>query len=130
MKEVFDYRDDVLSADDLSLSEVVKDVQTPFYVYAPRELVRRYGEMRAAFASVPHMHCVALKANSQPALLRPLVAEGAGAEVVSGAELRLALELGFTPDRIVFSGVGKTERELEKGLAADIRMFLGRTLSA
>ncbi len=127
MKEVFDYRDNVLSVDGLSLSELVKDVQTPFYVYAPRELVRRYGEMRAAFASAPHMHCVALKANSQPALLRPLVAEGAGAEVVSGAELRLALELGFTPDRIVFSGVGKTERELEKGLSADIRMFLAES---
>ena len=127
MKEVFDYRDDVLFVDDLALSDVVKNVQTPFYVYASRELVRRYGEMRTAFASVSHMHCVALKANSQPALLRPLVSEGAGAEVVSGAELRLALEVGFSPDRIVFSGVGKTERELEKGLAADIRMFLAES---
>ena len=67
---------------------------------------------------------MALKANSQPALLRPLIAEGAGAEVVSGAELALALALGFPPSRIVFSGVGKTERELRAGLEADIRMFL------
>jgi len=65
-----------------------------------------------------------MKANSQPALLRPLAAEGAGAEVVSGAELALALELGFPPSRIVFSGVGKTESELVSGLRADIRMFL------
>jgi diaminopimelate decarboxylase len=124
LKGVFDYRGDALFADGLSLRDAVEAVPTPFYLYVPDELVRRYQELCAAFASVPHTHCVALKANSQPALLRPLFAEGAGAEVVSGAELRLALELGVAPDRIVFSGVGKTERELERGLLADIRMFL------
>lgn len=122
--DVFRYQGDELTAEGVRLSSIAESVPTPFYVYAPRASVERYRELESAFSGVPHLHCVALKANSQPALLRPLVAEGAGAEVVSGAELALALALGIPSSRIVFSGVGKTERELRAGLAADIRLFL------
>ncbi len=122
--DVFRYERDELSAEGVALSSIAESVTTPFYVYAPRRSVERFHALESAFAGVAHLHCIALKANSQPALLRPLVAEGAGTEVVSGAELALALALGVPPARIVFSGVGKTERELQAGLAADILLFL------
>lgn len=122
--DVFHFENHRLTVDAVRLSDVTDTVPTPFYIYALAPLIERYRALDRAFASTPHLHCVAMKANSQPALLRPLAAEGAGAEVVSGAELALALELGFAPSRIVFSGVGKTERELVSGLRADVRMFL------
>jgi diaminopimelate decarboxylase len=122
--EVFYYQGDELSADAVALSRVARSVPTPFYLYARDSLVERYRDLERAFSDAPHLHCVALKANSQAALLRPLFAAGAGAEVVSGAELALALALGVPPSRTVFSGVGKTERELAAGLAAGVEMFL------
>jgi diaminopimelate decarboxylase len=122
--EVFHYDGDELVADTVPISRVARSVPAPFYVYARENLVERYRELERAFSGARHLHCVALKANSQPALLRALFAEGAGAEVVSGAELGLAIALEVPPSRIVFSGVGKTERELEAGLAAGVEMFL------
>lgn len=116
--------DDELFVGGLALEGVARSVGTPFYVYAKDALLDRYRELDAAFTGQAHFHCVALKANSQPVLLRPLADRGAGAEVVSGAELALALELGFPPGKIVFSGVGKTEPELEAGLEAEVLMFL------
>ncbi len=124
MDDVFYFGEDGLKVDEVSISRLAESVPTPFYVYGVSALVERFRALERAFEAFAHLHCVALKANSQPALLRPLIAEGAGAEVVSGAELALALALGFPPSRIVFSGVGKTERELRAGLEADIRMFL------
>ncbi|HXV59367.1 MAG TPA: diaminopimelate decarboxylase [Vicinamibacteria bacterium] len=124
MNDVFEYRDDVLVADGIPLSEIAASHPTPFYVYVPRALVSRYRKLDAAFSGSSHFHAVALKANTQPALLRHLVNEGAGAEVVSGAELALALALGFAPSKIVFSGVGKTERELRSGVIANVAMLL------
>ncbi len=122
--EVFYYENDQLSAGGVPLAEIARAVPTPFYVYHPSAGLARFRELAAAFGGVAHLHCVALKANSQPALLRPLFAEGAGAEVVSGAELALALALGLPGSRIVFSGVGKTDRELASGIAADVLLFL------
>ena len=91
--EVFNYDGDELSAESVAISRVARSVPTPFYVYARDTLVERYRQLERAFSGTPHLHCVALKANSQPALLRPLFAQGAGAEVVSGAELGLGLRL-------------------------------------
>jgi diaminopimelate decarboxylase len=125
--DVFRYQNDVLAADGVPLESIAASVPTPFYVYAPRESVERFRDLERAFSGVSHLHCVALKANSQPALIRPLVAEGAGAEVVSGAELALALALGVPSSRIVFSGVGKTERELRAGVQADVLLFLAES---
>jgi diaminopimelate decarboxylase len=122
--DVFQYDGAELTAGGLSLARLARSVPTPFYVYSPSAAVERYRELERAFSGARHLHCVALKANSQPALLRPLFEAGAGAEVVSGAELALALALGVPPSKIVFSGVGKTERELRSGLAAGVLMFL------
>ncbi len=122
--DVFRYQNDQLSAAGVPLAEIAGSVGTPFYVYDSRALLERFRGLSGAFEGVPHLHCVALKANSQPALLRPLFAAGAGAEVVSGAELALALALGVPSSRIVFSGVGKSDRELASGVAADVLLFL------
>jgi diaminopimelate decarboxylase len=125
--DLFHYDGDELAVEGVALGSIAESVPTPFYVYAPHASVERFRELERAFAGARHLHCVALKANSQPALLRPLVAEGAGAEVVSGAELALALALGVPSSRIVFSGVGKTERELRAGLAADVLLVLAES---
>lgn len=121
--EAFQYREGKLFCEEVPLESVTGSVSTPFYIYSSSCLVRRYRGLEAAFSSVPHLTCYALKANSQPELLRILLKQGAGAEVVSGAELHLALAIGFPPEKIVFSGVGKTEHELEAGLAADVHLF-------
>jgi hypothetical protein len=122
--EVFHYENDQLSAAGVPLAEIARSIPTPFYVYDPASALARFRALSRAFIGIAHIHCVALKANSQPALLRPLFAEGAGAEVVSGAELALALALGLSPSRIVISGGGKTDRELASGIAADVLLFL------
>lgn len=127
MHEFFEYRDDRLCCDGYSLEKIARRVGAPFYVYSIRCLRERFRRLDRAFAGVPRVVCYALKANSRPALLRVLVAEGAGAEVVSGGELALALAVGFDPDTIVFSGVGKMEDEIEAGIRAGIHLFIAES---
>ena len=122
-EQAFHASEGKLSCEDCLLERVAASVPTPFYVYSSREVVERFRKLDSAFSAQPHLICYALKANSQAALLRLLVKEGAGAEVVSGAELGLALRVGVPPDRIVFSGVGKAEWELEAGVQADVLLF-------
>jgi diaminopimelate decarboxylase len=124
MIDVFRYENDQLCAAGVPLAEIAQSIPTPFYLYDPGAARERFRALSEAFAGIAHLHCVALKANSQPALLSPMFAEGAGAEVVSGAELALALALGLPGSRIVFSGVGKTDRELASGIEADVLLFL------
>jgi diaminopimelate decarboxylase len=112
-----------LYCEECLLERVAASVPTPFYVYSSRDVVDKFRKLDAALSAQPHLICYALKANSQAALLRLLVKEGAGAEVVSGGELELALRVGVPPDRIVFSGVGKAEWELEAGVKADVLLF-------
>ena len=94
---------------------------TPAYVYSARAVVERFSALRSALADADHLIAVALKANALPALLKPLRDLGAGAEAVSAAELLVARGAGFAPDRIVMSGVGKTERDLAAALAVGVR---------
>jgi diaminopimelate decarboxylase len=96
---------------------------TPLYVYSRAALIEAYDAYDQAFAAVPHRICYALKANSSGALLRILAARGAGADIVSGGELRAALRAGFPPERLVFSGVGKSAEEIRLGLEAGIGAF-------
>jgi diaminopimelate decarboxylase len=124
LHEFFEYRDGRFCCDGHSLETIAHGVGTPFYVYSARCLRERFRGLDRAFAGANHLICYALKANTQPALLRILLAEGAGAEVVSGAELALALAVGFDPKKVVFSGVGKTEDEIEAGIQAGIRFFI------
>src|SRR5579871_3662557 len=116
----FDYRNGVLHAEAVSLVELAEAVGTPFYCYSTATLERHYRVFSEAFAGEKALICYAMKANSNQAVLRTLAKLGAGADVVSGGELKRALAAGIPPERIVFSGVGKTETELRAALAADI----------
>src|SRR5579871_4817473 len=116
----FDYRNGVLHAEAVNLSDLAGAVGTPFYCYSTATLERHYRVFSDAFAGEKILVCYALKANSNQSVLRTLARLGAGADVVSGGELKRALAAGIPPERIVFSGVGKTETELREALAADI----------
>ncbi len=113
----FHYRDGVLHAEDVSLDRLAAEVGTPFYCYSTATLERHFRVLQDAVADLDATICFAVKANSNIAVIRTLGVLGAGADVVSEGELRRALAAGIPPERIVFSGVGKTRRELE--LAVD-----------
>lgn len=108
----FHYQDHRLWAEDVPLAEIAASVGTPVYVYSSAALQDAYRSYTDAFTGLPVKVCYAVKANDSLAVLRVLAAVGAGADVVSGGEMRYALAAGIPADRIVFSGVGKTEEEL------------------
>src|ERR1700743_1097044 len=112
----FDYRNGVLHAEAVNLSDLAREVGTPFYCYSTATLERHYRVFTEAFAGEKVIACYAMKANSNQSVLRTLAKLGAGADVVSGGELKRALAAGIPPHRIVFSGVGKTEAELVAAL--------------
>lgn len=116
----FQYRDRILHAEAVPLTDLAEAVGTPFYVYASATLRRHYRVFTDAFAGLDALTCFAVKANGNLAVIATLARLGAGADVVSGGELESALAAGVPPERIVFSGVGKSERELKAALAADI----------
>ncbi|MCC6984719.1 MAG: diaminopimelate decarboxylase [Bauldia sp.] len=119
----FDYRGGILHAEDVSLPEIAEAVGTPFYCYSSATLIRHYRVLKEALAGLDARLCYALKANSNQSVIRTLVKEGAGADVVSEGELKRALGAGADPQRIVFSGVGKTDREIALGIDAGIFCF-------
>ncbi|HEU5322845.1 MAG TPA: diaminopimelate decarboxylase, partial [Methylomirabilota bacterium] len=110
----------LLECDGVPLEDIAAAHGTPLYVYSAATLLSGYEAYARAFAPVPHRICYALKANSCGALLRLLAARGAGADIVSGGELLAALRAGFPPERVVFSGVGKTDAEIGLGLEKGI----------
>ena len=116
----FDYRNGVLHAEAVNLSDLAAEVGTPFYCYSTATLERHYRVFTEAFAGEKVLACYAMKANSNQSVLRTLAKLGAGADVVSGGELKRALAAGIPPSKIVFSGVGKTEAELRAALEHDI----------
>jgi diaminopimelate decarboxylase len=113
----FDYRSGVLHAEDVDLIALADNVGTPFYCYATATIERHYKVFAGAFADVDSLVCYSVKANSNQAVIATLGRLGAGADVVSEGELLRAGAAGISADKIMFSGVGKTEREL--ALAVD-----------
>jgi diaminopimelate decarboxylase len=119
----FEYRDGILHAEGVDLRDIAAAVGTPFYCYSTATLERHYRVFAEAFADIDAVVCYAMKANSNQAVLKTLAALGAGADVVSGGELARALAAGIAPEKIMFSGVGKTAAEIDAGLAAGIFCF-------
>src|SRR2546423_6096256 len=113
----FNYRQGVLHAEAVNLVDLASAVGTPFYCYSTATLVRHYQVVAGAFADVPALVCYAVKANSNQAVLKTLADLGAGADVVSEGELKRARAAGIPANKIMFSGIGKTAREL--ALAVD-----------
>jgi diaminopimelate decarboxylase len=116
----FDYRNGVLHAEAVDLLALADAVGTPFYCYSTATLERHYRVFAGAFADVKSLVCYSLKANSNQSVLKTLAKLGAGADVVSGGELKRALAAGFPREKILFSGIGKTEAELRQALGEDI----------
>lgn len=119
----FEYRDGALYAEDVAIADIAAAVGTPFYCYSTATLVRHFRVFRDALAGMDTLICYAMKANSNQAVLKTLVAEGAGMDVVSEGELRRALAAGCPPEKIVFSGVAKTAREIALALDTGILCF-------
>jgi diaminopimelate decarboxylase len=105
-------KDGELTCDGVPLSQIARAAGTPVYVYSAALVEENFRRFDAAFAPVPHLVCYAAKANSNLTLLASLAALGAGADVVSGGELRACLESDFPAGRVVFSGVGKRADEI------------------
>ncbi|MCK9916252.1 diaminopimelate decarboxylase [Microbacteriaceae bacterium K1510] len=117
----FDYRAGVLHAEGVDLAALAAEVGTPFYCYSTATLTRHYKVFAGAFADVDALVCYAMKANSNQAVIKTLAGLGAGADVVSGGELKRARAAGIPAQKIMFSGIGKTEAEL--ALALDEGIF-------
>jgi diaminopimelate decarboxylase len=116
----FTYRAGVMHAEAVDLTALAESVGTPLYCYSTATLERHYRVFAGAFADVPSLVCYALKANSNQAVIATLARLGAGADVVSGGELKRALAAGVPPGKIMFSGVGKTAAELAAAVDAGI----------
>jgi diaminopimelate decarboxylase len=108
----FEYRGGVLCCEDVPLSEIADAVGTPVYVYSSATLERHYEVFKSAFAPRDVLVAFAVKANANIAVINTLARKGAGADTVSQGEIERALKAGVPPERIIFSGVGKTEQEL------------------
>ena len=119
----FEYRNGELFAENVPLRVIAQEVGTPFYCYSTATLERHYTVFCEAFSDIDALVCYALKANSNQAVIATLARLESGADVVSAGELARALKAGIPPEKIMFSGVGKTGPELDAGLLADILCF-------
>lgn len=121
--DFFEYRNGELFAEGVPIQRIAQEVCTPVYLYSLATLRRHYRVFDEAFATSPHLVCFAVKANSNLAVLRVFVKEGAGFDIVSGGELFRVLKAGADPKKVVFSGVGKNRQEIEYALKSGILMF-------
>ena len=119
----FAYRNDRLFAEDVAVSDIAAQVGTPVYIYSARTLRRHFRAMRDAFKGSDTIICFAMKALSNLSILRLFSDLGAGFDIVSAGELMRCLKVGADTGKIVFSGVGKTETEIETALNANILMI-------
>lgn len=119
----FSFKQGELYAEDLSVSDMAAQVGTPFYCYSTETLIRHYNVFCEAFKGHDFLLCYAVKANTNQAIIKTLAAQGAGADVVSEGEMRRALLAGIPAEKIVYSGVAKTEREMAFALEQDIFQF-------
>jgi diaminopimelate decarboxylase len=123
VNDIFHYRGGELCAEELPVAHVAAAVGTPFYLYSAAGFTAQYRRFADAFLPERPLICYAVKANSNLAVLRLLAGLGAGADVVSEGELRRALAVGVPPERIIFSGVGKTAAEMGMALDAGIHQI-------
>ena len=119
----FDYKDGEMHAENIPLAKIAAEVGTPVYVYSTATFTRHYKVFAENFSDTEALIAYSVKANSNIAVLATLAKLGAGADVVSGGELKRALIAGIPAKKIVFSGVGKTREEMEDALTAGIRVF-------
>ncbi|MBW2438107.1 MAG: diaminopimelate decarboxylase [Deltaproteobacteria bacterium] len=119
----FTYREDELYCEDVAVQKIAAEIGTPFYLYSHATLTRHFKAFSEAFAGMEKLICFSAKANTNLAILKLFATAGCGLDIVSGGELFRGLQAGFTPDRIVYSGVGKRVDEIDYALKSDILMF-------
>ncbi|MGE8687238.1 MAG: diaminopimelate decarboxylase [Achromobacter sp.] len=119
----FQFRNNVLYAEDVPLDHLAERLGTPLYVYSRAALKAAWESYRSAVGRRPVLVCYGMKANSNLAVLKEFARLGAGFDIVSGGELKRALAAGADPSRIVFSGVGKQAWEMRDALAAKVKCF-------
>lgn len=121
--DAFNYRDGELFAEGVALSAIAERFGTPTYVYSRAHIEAQYLAYADALAGVPHLVCFAVKANSNLGVLNVLARLGAGFDIVSRGELERVLAAGGSPDKIVFSGVGKTREDMRRALEVGVHCF-------
>ena len=109
----FNYRHNNLYCESVNIEGLAGKYGTPLYVYSRNTLISHYRKIKEAFSPINPMICFSMKANSNLAICKALVREGAGLDVVSGGELYRAFKTGVSSRKIVYAGVGKTEKEIE-----------------
>ena len=119
----FQYRGDELFCEEVPIRGIAETVGTPFYLYSLNTLESHFRAFQNAFSKVDHLICFSAKANSNIAILRIFVRMGGGVDVVSGGELFRSMKASVSPDKIVYSGVGKREDQIEYALELPILMF-------
>lgn len=119
----FLYKDGVLCAEEVRVADIAASVGTPFYVYSTATLTRHFQLFQEALGGLDHLICFAVKSNSNQAVLAHMASLGAGMDVVSGGEYMRAKAAGVPGEKIVFSGIGKTEDEMRLALEGGIRQF-------
>ncbi len=119
----FQYKGIELYAEDVAIKEIVSKVGSPVYIYSHATLERHFKAFDAAFAAMPHTICYSVKANSTQSVLKTFINLGGGVDIVSGGELYRAVKAGVDPKKVVYSGVGKKDDEIEYALNTGILMF-------
>ena len=121
--DFFNYKDDRLWAEEVDIGAAIAEVGTPCYVYSRATIERHWKAFDSALGEQPHLVCYAVKANSNLAVLNILAKLGSGFDIVSMGELERVLRAGGSGDKIVFSGVGKTQQEMSRALDVGVRCF-------
>ncbi|MGI9568959.1 MAG: diaminopimelate decarboxylase, partial [Desulfobulbia bacterium] len=119
----FQYKSGILHAEDVNLADLAKKVGTPFYCYSTATLERHFRVFADAVSEIESLICFAIKSNSNLSIIKLLANLGSGMDVVSGGELRRARLAGVPGNKIIFSGVGKSESEMMLGLGENILCF-------
>ncbi|MCX5692865.1 MAG: diaminopimelate decarboxylase [Candidatus Omnitrophica bacterium] len=119
----FNYRHDNLYCESVNIEELARKYGTPLYVYSRNTIISHYKKIKEAFCQINPLICFSMKANSNLAICKALVREGCGLDIVSGGELYRAFKIGASPRKIVYAGVGKTEKEIEIAIRHHIFFF-------
>lgn len=121
--DFFQYKNNRLYAEDLAVAQLAQEFGTPLYIYSKATLERHWHAFDNAFGDHPHLICFAVKSNSNIAILQTMAKLGSGFDIVSQGELERVLIAGGDASKVVFSGVAKTEKEIERALEVGIRCF-------
>ncbi len=125
----FKYKGNYLYCEGIKVSDLARKLGTPLYLYSYHTLIGHFVKLRAAFGEIRPLICYSVKANSNLAILKALVAQGAGLDIVSGGELYRAIKAGCPPEKIVYASVGKTDSEIEEAIRRRILFFNVESLS-